>query len=90
MPEYSPSFDDRHLKVHHLKCDHEPFAAVTLRFKRAEFRKDDRDFMPFDYVWLHEYKNKKATGRKILARITHIQTGYGIPEGYVMLSIELL
>lgn len=88
--QYIPPYDDRHVKIHHLKCDAEPFAAVALGVKRAEFRNNDRGFLPYDHIWLHEHKNGKATGRKLHAHITHIQDGFGIPEGYVMLSIELL
>lgn len=90
MPEYTPPFCIRQIKTHVLKCDAEPYAAVALGFKRAEFRNNDRGFQNADGIMLHEYIRGKATGRTQGAIITHIQTGYGIPDGYVMLSLHLL
>lgn len=83
-------FDARLNVVHVLKCDSEPYAAVALGHKRAEFRKNDRGFMLGDVIKLCEYANGRCTGKSLRLLITHVQTGYGIPPAYCMLSVELL
>lgn len=76
------------MKTHHvLKCDAEPFDEIWIRNKRAEFRKNDRNFKVGDTITLCE--NCQIEQRAIDATITHIQHGYGIPEGFVMLSFRI-
>lgn len=75
---------------HFLKCDHDPFMAVRNGQKRAEIRNNDRNFQLYDRIVLCEYFNGRATGERLTAVITHIQSGYGIMPGYVILSLELL
>ena len=84
MPEFTPPLLaslSRPTKWHHLKCDSEPFAAVSLGIKKSEFRLNDRGFENGDAIVLHEQERGKLTGRTQSAVITHIQTGYGIPDG---------
>lgn len=83
--------------IHELKTDAIPFEAIAVGDKRAEFRKNDRDFMVGDVLKLWEWVRYPGTrayrysGRYIVARITHVQHGgkYGIRAGYAMLSIAL-
>jgi len=78
-------------RYHELKTNPNPFICVSLDQKRAEFRKNDRDFKVYDTLILREYDVFHGyTGSYELRYITHIQEGYGIPEGYVMLSIRPL
>jgi hypothetical protein len=75
--------------THDLKCWPDAFAALWARVKRAEFRKDDRGFAVGDLLRFREWSPEAAyTGRAVLALVTHRQEGYGIPQGFVMLSIE--
>lgn len=77
--------------IHELKCWTEQFQAVVDGNKTAEWRKNDRDFMPGDVVCLREYMpcgNGAYTGRAIICKITWITTGFGIPEGWCVLSIQ--
>lgn len=71
------------LKIHVLKTDLEPFQSLWEGNKTAEFRKNDRDFKIGELLEL-----RCADGRGIVVRITHIQSGYGIPSDYVMLSFK--
>lgn len=81
--------------THVLKTWPEPFQAVWDGRKTAEFRRNDRGFREGDYVELLEYdpKSKYFSGRKIMARITHVVGGpspFGIPDGFAMLSFALV
>lgn len=78
-----------------LRTDPGPFRAVWRGEKTAEFRKDDRQFQVGDIVNLIEFD--RALGRclypirQLYIRITHYQgAGYGIPEGYAMLSFKVV
>ena len=77
---------------HNLKTHPNPFQAVKSGLKKAEFRLNDRGFELGDTLTLQEWEpeTKSYTGDEISVIITHIQTGYGIPEGYCMISIEIL
>lgn len=83
------------MTTHYLKTDREAFIQVGKGYKKAEFRKDDREerFDILDTLVLVEVVEdngeKRATGRDFSVMVTHILRGpdYGIPEGYAMLSI---
>lgn len=90
------------MRIHELKCDPIPFAAILDGNKCFEFRKNDRDFQYMDILLLREYIFRdesrdrfyllEYSGREILARVTHIIYGprYEIPEGYCCMSIRVL
>jgi len=76
--------------IHHLKIYPEHFSAVLTGVKRAELRKNDRDFKVGDILHLMETPKGSClpTGEFINAVVTHIaDVGEWLP-GYVMLSIE--
>lgn len=77
---------------HILKTHPDPFQAIWNGVKRAEFRKNDRDFTVGDTLYLREFipDSSRYTGRRILAKVLHMTAGFGIPSGYVMMSIEPL
>ncbi|MGL5925556.1 ASCH/PUA domain-containing protein [Chroococcidiopsis sp.] len=79
-------------KTHELKTHPEAFQAVEYGVKMAEFRKNDRDFAVGDILILRDYdpKTEQYSGKFIKRLVTHIQTGYGIPDGYVMLSMSTI
>lgn len=78
-------------KIHELKCWPTPFSAVLRRMKRHEFRPDDRDFKPGDFVTLREWNpdSKQYTGGKLYFRIGTVSRGpfYGIPGGYCVFTL---
>lgn len=81
--------------LHDLKCWPEPFAAMWDGRKRAEFRWNDRNFQEGDTLRLHEWKpdTREYTNRVMYVDVMHLirgrnGTGFGIPEGYVMMSVN--
>lgn len=74
--------------THRLKCDEKYFDALELGTKKAEFRKNDRDFQTGD--GLEIVCNNRDYSLPLQFVITHIVHGpqYGIPDGYCMMSIE--
>jgi len=79
-------------RYHELKIHPGPFILVLHDLKKAEFRNNDRGFKEGHTLILKEYNPLMAayTGNYIFRKVTHVQTGYGIPEGYAMLSIRPL
>jgi hypothetical protein len=80
---------------HELKTWPELFEPVRRGTKKADFRKDDRDFQVRDELLMREWnpETREYTGRSILVEVTHVlRTGHGIgvPEGYVVMSFTQL
>lgn len=77
------------MRIHPLKTDAEPFAAVQARTKTFEFRRNDRDFQAGDLLVMCEHTDEGLTGKYVIARATYILRGplYGVPEGYVVMSL---
>ena len=84
-------------QIHELKTDPDVFAAVWAGSKTHEIRINDRDFAVGDRLVLHETKDSGAdmatcglplayTGRSTQRTISHIQTGYGLADGWCILS----
>lgn len=79
-----------------IKPDHElkilpmHFEAVSVDVKRAEFRKNDRDFKAGDVLLLREWcPSEGYTGREVGRTITHITDLKDfIYADYVMLSLS--
>jgi hypothetical protein len=76
-------------KVHELKADPAPFNDVLAGTKRCEVRRDDRGFGIGHILHLREFDRdlQEYSGRECWRVVTHIQTGYGLPDGLVVLSI---
>jgi hypothetical protein len=103
VPTLEKKRDAMEPKFHPLKCWPGPFTAMMLGDKTCEYRKNDRDFQVGDVLVLEEYcpevpglemKNVGYTGRRLYVRATHIvglmpqeRTAFGIPEGYVVMSV---
>ena len=70
-------------KIIDLKIVQPHFDDVASGRKKAELRKDDRDFAVGDMLILREWTGTEYTGRKISATITHIlkDCGFGLAEG---------
>jgi len=72
---------------HILKIHQRPLDDLLSGAKTAEVRDcSDRDFQVGDTVRLRELSSSGYTGRCIVRTITHIQVGYGLPEGLCVLS----
>lgn len=87
--------------IHELKADPDTFLSIYNGNKLVEIRLNDRWFEVSDYILLRQTEvsahlmkenNRKLvyTGRTLLLKIVHIQTGYGLKVGYVALSIRKL
>lgn len=75
--------------MHELKILPEYYEEVCLEKKKAEFRKNDRDFKVGDTLLLREWEYGDYTGRYMDFTITHItDCSEFIQQDYVMLSIE--
>lgn len=75
-------------RLHELKIEERFLNEVLRGEKRAEFRKNDRGFQAGDYLLLKA--DDDYTG---LVRVTHILHDFDfkeLPEGYCILSIELI
>lgn len=82
------------MKTHDLKIQPEYLKAVISGQKKAEFRRNDRDFSVGDMLRLSEVDYLPEggyfgrTGHHTYVRITHITDLAQWAPGYVMLSIE--
>lgn len=77
--------------VHDLKTVQPHFDAVSSGAKKAEVRRDDRDFAVGDVLVLREYDpaTNSYSGRVFEVRVTHVLRGFaGLAPEYVALSIE--
>lgn len=76
--------------THYLKIYPEFFSAVCTGVKRAELRKNDRDYRVGDTLHLMETPRGSChqTGEFINVKITHITDVDEWMPGYVLLSIE--
>ncbi len=82
-------------RTHTLKTWPEPFAAIKDGRKRFEYRKNDRGYAVGDVIdltWWEPmdradggYYDHDQVVRVIVTYITH---GFGIPEGYCVMSFE--
>lgn len=79
------------MTTHKLKCWPEPFEETLRGNKTHEFRKDDRDYQVGDRLVIQEYApiTNVYSGRELHREVTYIGRGYGIPEGYVCMSVTL-
>lgn len=92
------------INIHELKCWHEYFQETIAERKTAEYRKNDRDFQPNEFILLREFIPEEDTdmllkvaehytGYIALLRITHVlvdASNIGLPDGYCTLSVQLL
>ena len=80
------------MKEHKLKCWPDPFKAIVTGKKRVELRLNDRNFQEGDMLFLMEYIPDKDiyTGSAAWCSITNITEGFGLKDGYVALSIDVI
>ncbi|EOB9989597.1 DUF3850 domain-containing protein [Cronobacter sakazakii] len=77
--------------THNLKIWPEHYSAVCAGIKRAELRKNDRDYRAGDTLYLCEWDkdDESFTGNYISVTVTHVADVSEWMPGYVLLSIEL-
>ncbi|ELY5941231.1 DUF3850 domain-containing protein [Cronobacter malonaticus] len=77
--------------THNLKIWPEHYSAVCAGVKRAELRKNDRDYRAGDILDLCEWDkdDESFTGEFISVTVTHVADVSEWMPGYVLLSIEL-
>lgn len=77
--------------THNLKILPEHYSAVCAGVKRAELRKNDRDYRAGDTLDLCEWDkdDESFTGNYISVTVTHVADVSEWMPGYVLLSIEL-
>jgi len=98
-PTASPELPDSGRRTHELKTDPAVFAAVLAGAKTHEIRLNDRGFQVGDELLLRETMATGAdmrslprtypltyTGRTATRIVSHIQTGYGLADGWCILS----
>ncbi len=77
-------------KTHYIKILPEYFEKVIKGNKKAELRRNDRDYKIGDKVILKEYSEGSYTGRYAKVKITHlIESFEGLDPDFVVFSFEL-
>jgi hypothetical protein len=87
------------MKNHVLKTDPDVFAGIWGGTETHGIRFNDRDFQVGDKLTLQETKHTgydmargaplEYTGRETWREISHIRTGYGLEDGWCILSFKL-
>ena len=74
---------------HELKIWPVHFAPLTLGMKKAEIRKNDRDFKVNDIIKFREWlpDSEEYTGRCAFARVIHVAKAPPIQQGWALLSL---
>lgn len=81
---------------HDLKTWPEPFEALLARFKWHEYRRNDRNYKVGDVLLLREWvpndggRYGRYTGRSVRRLVTYVGTGFGIPDGFCVMSLAEL
>ena len=77
--------------IHQLKCWPEPYRATCLGLKNHEFRQNDRNFQVGDilHLCMWDPETQRYSGHGLACRVAYLGVGFGIPEGYVCMSIVL-
>jgi ParB family chromosome partitioning protein len=69
---------------HSLKINKEYLANLMDGKKKSEIRLNDRDYQLGDYLIFRDDK------KEYYFKITHIHSGLGLKEGYVVLSVSFV
>jgi len=78
--------------THNVKILPDYFNEIIQSRKTFEIRKNDRQYIQGDYLFMNEYntERKEYTGRSATCKVTYILRDFeGIKEGYVAMSIEV-
>jgi len=72
--------------LHHLKIEPNYLKNLLDGSKKAEIRFNDRDYQVGDMIEFVDY-SKFDRPESVFFTITHIHSGLGLKEGYVVLSV---
>jgi hypothetical protein len=81
----------KQMKLHTLKIDKCFWENLDSGKKKCEIRFNDRDYQVGDalfFPYMTENGCQVATGSQSHFEITHIHTGIGVKDGFVLLSLE--
>lgn len=79
------------LTIHKIKIAPEYFVSIVEGRKKAELRKNDRNYKSGDLLWLSVLGQGELAGEELMAVITHVLPVSEIIEGcegWVILSID--
>ncbi|MDB5344209.1 MAG: hypothetical protein JWP89_2586 [Schlesneria sp.] len=91
--DHDKDFGNKGCAIHFLKIESKYFYEVRSGRKKAEFRRNDRDFRKGDAVVLMEIQKKKETGNFLIAEIDHVLFDFDhkdLPIGFAMLSLRVV
>jgi len=81
-------------RTHYLKTRSNIFANLVSGLRTFEYRLNDRDYKVGDTLYLGEWSqdHMSYTGQSLVAKVTHLLEGgnFGVPEGFVILGIDVL
>ncbi len=78
-------------KLHYLKSWPTQFQAIKSGEKKFEWRINDRDYFAGDRLCLEEYNptSGQKTGERMTVNVDYIMVGgFGLPDGYCIMSIS--
>lgn len=75
------------MAIHELKIENQFLFDLLEGRKKAEIRKNDRNYRVGDYLFFNN-PVPDVTPTVFVFRITHIQSGYGLQDNIVALSVE--
>ncbi len=76
--------------IHNLKIEKNYLVNLLDGIKKSEVRFNDRDYQRGDIVRFTSPIDGKGGMNEHLFEITHIHSGLGLKEGYVILSLKKL
>lgn len=83
------------MKEHKLKIKKDYLDNILSGKKKCEVRLNDRDFQVGDTVYLYDYESLGVTKEiksydkfSFIYKITHIHSGLGMADNYVILSFK--
>lgn len=80
------------MNSHFLKIKPIYFDDIKIGVKKAEIRKNDRDYAVGDYLHLFEFDKGEYAQNSLVVKVTHITYGgvYGIDVDYIVMSFDRL
>lgn len=79
--------------IHRIKIEKHYYERLVNCEKKAEIRKNDRDYQVGDtlkFILYDKDSHQWEEAEHFQAKITHIHGGLGMEEGYVALSVNMM
>jgi len=74
--------------IHDLKIEDNYLKNLVSGIKKSEIRINDRDYQKGDLLRFKTYHYAEPKVKEFLFEISHIHSGLGLKENYVVLSIH--